>query len=93
MPLQVTNNTKQNCFESTLDGETAVLTYEIKGNRITLTHTRVPKAIENRGVGTNLVEAALSFAREHHLQVIPECPFVAKYIAEHSEHQSLLAKK
>jgi uncharacterized protein len=91
MPPSVTNNTAENRFESTVDNETAVLTYEISGNRIALTHTRVPKAIEHRGIGTNLVETAIAYARAHHLKIDPQCAFAAKYFAEHPEHQPLLA--
>ncbi|MBB6146225.1 hypothetical protein HNQ77_004197 [Silvibacterium bohemicum] len=91
-PIKVTNNQQSSRFESEAEGHTAVLAYEIGGNRITLTHTRVPEAIAGRGIGTALVEAALSFAREHHFQVEPQCPFAAKYFAGHPEYQSLLAK-
>jgi uncharacterized protein len=92
MTIPVTNNTAENRFERIEDGETAVLTYEISGNRIALTHTRVPKAIEHRGIGTDLVEAAIAYAQQHHLKIDPQCAFAAKYFAEHPEHQSLLAK-
>ena len=93
MPEPVTNNTAESRFQTTVDGETAVLTYEISGNTIALTHTRVPKAIERRGIGTGLVEAAIAYAREHHLKIDPQCAFAAKYIAEHPEYQSLLVGK
>ena len=91
VPVQVTNNTAKSRFESKEDGETAILDYLVSGNRIALTHTRVPEAIEHRGIGTDLVETAIAYAREHHLKIDPQCAFAAKYFAEHPEHQLLLA--
>ncbi|PYQ38868.1 MAG: hypothetical protein DMF77_23120 [Acidobacteria bacterium] len=42
------------------------------------------------GVAGKLARAALEYAREHNLSVIPRCPFVAAYIRKHPEYQSLV---
>jgi len=50
----------------------------------------VPPALEGRGIAGKLARAALDYARERKLSVIPRCPFVAAYIRKHPEYQSLV---
>ena len=45
-------------FELTMDGHTAELVYRIVGGHLVLVHTEVPEALEGRGIGGALVEAA-----------------------------------
>ncbi len=91
MPSPITNNTLKHRFETEVSKKTAFLNYRVDGNQITFTHTEVPPAVEGRGIGTSLVKAALDYAREHALQVVPECPFVASFIQSHPQYQSLVA--
>ena len=91
-PMPVTNNTAENRFELEKDGHLAILDYIRAGeHRIAYVHTEVPRAVEGQGLGTQLIEAALDFARENNLKVIPSCPFVAAYFQEHKEVRDLLA--
>lgn len=64
--------------------------YERSGTLVTFTHTIVPPALEGRGIGTKLVAAALGWAREAGVEVVPACPFVARYIERHPEERELL---
>jgi predicted GNAT family acetyltransferase len=54
------------------------------------THTEVPPAHEGQGIGTMLIEAGLTYAREQQLKVIPTCQFFASYMRRHAEVQDLL---
>lgn len=87
---EVTHNTDKNRFEISLDGHLAVLNYMLKGSIIIFTHTGVPPAIGNRGLGSRLVETGLNYARENELKVRSTCWFVSKYIRRHPEYQDLL---
>ena len=87
---EVTHNTEKGRFEMAVDGHLAVLNYILKGEIIIFTHTGVPPAIGNRGVGNKLVEAGLDYARGSGLKVRSMCWFVSKYIRRHSEYQDLL---
>ena len=87
---EVTHNTDKNRFEISLDGHLAVLNYMLKGNIIIFTHTGVPPAIGNRGLGSRLVETGLNYARENGLKARSTCWFVSKYIRRHPEYQDLL---
>jgi predicted GNAT family acetyltransferase len=87
---EVTHNSENHRFEMTVDGYLAVLTYMLKGEIIIFTHTGVPPAIGNRGLGSRLVKTGLDYARENGLQVRSLCWFVSKYIRLHPEYQDLL---
>lgn len=88
----VRDNRAEQEFELEIDGHRAVAAYQLEGDRIVFTHTKVPHAIEGRGVGSKLIRAALDSARDQHLKVVPHCPFVAAYIERHPEYRDLLAK-
>ena len=75
-----------------VDAGEAELTYRRAGSEIVFDHTGVPPAAQHRGLANRLAEAALSYAREHKLQVVPQCRFMAVYIKRHPEHQDLLAQ-
>ena len=87
---EVEHNTERNRFEMSVDGHLAVLNYILKGDIIIFTHTGVPPAIGNRGLGSKLVETGLNYARENRLKVRSTCWFVSKYIRLHPEYQDLL---
>lgn len=87
MPL--THNPALSRYEIEADGHIAHIDYTRDGDVITYTHTIVPKELGGRGIGTQLVEAALTIAREAHLKVVPRCPFVAAYIEKHPEAATL----
>ena len=88
--FSVANNPDQSRFEATVDGETAVLDYRLDGDVIAFTHTGVPAAIQDRGVGSALAQTALDYAETHGLRVRPQCAFVAAFIREHGEYQHLV---
>lgn len=88
--IAVTHNPEEHRFELTVEGHLAVLDYMLTGNIIIFLHTLVPPAIGGRGLGVNLVEAGLAYAREHGLRVRSMCWFVSKYLRRHPEYQELL---
>ena len=87
---EVTHNAEANRFEMSVDGHLAVLNYMLKGEIIIFTHTGVPPAVGNRGLGSKLVETGLNYARDNGLKVRSMCWFVSKYIRRHQEYQDLL---
>ena len=88
----VRHNEGENRFEIVTDEGTAVLEYGREGERIVYTHTKVPEAMEGRGIGSALARAALDHARAEGLAVVPQCPFVARYIERHKEYRDLVAE-
>lgn len=88
--LVVKNNEARSRFEITVGSDVAELAYELEADRIIFDHTGVPKALEGRGIAGKLAEHGLEYAREHHLGVVPHCPYVASYIKRHPEYQDLV---
>lgn len=77
-------------FEADVDGAQAIAIYEIEGNTITFKHTEVPETMRGRGIGSQLVRAALDAARDRGLEVVPQCPMFAAYMKAHPETRDLL---
>ena len=83
--FSVIHNEAQSRFEVTLQSHTAVLDYHLNGEIITFIHTVVPTELEGRGIGSQLVKAALAYARENKFQILSMCWFVDKYMQRHPE--------
>jgi len=87
---QVRDNTAHHRFELVVDRHLAFSEYTLEGDVMTFTHTIVPPSLEGQGVGSRLVEGALTQARARGLKVRPLCSFVRAYIGRHPEWQDLL---
>jgi uncharacterized protein len=88
---EVRDNPSRNRFEIDLgDGAYAIADYNLLTGKIMFTHTEVPEGHEGEGLGSALIRAGLSAARERGLKVIPICPFFAAYMQRHSEEHDLL---
>jgi predicted GNAT family acetyltransferase len=74
-------------------GGAALLAYRMTSPGVmNMTSTFVPPSGRGKGTGARLVEAALNYARDNNLQVIPSCWYVADYIDAHPEYAPLLDK-
>jgi predicted GNAT family acetyltransferase len=91
MELQVADNPKQEQYEIRADGQIAgVLQYELKDGVIAFLHTETDPRFRGHGVAGRLIQSSLEAARERHLAVLPYCPFVRRWIAEHPEYAELV---
>ena len=86
--IEVVHNEPARRFEAHIEGELAVAEYVRAGDRVTFTHTFVPEQLRHRGIGSALARAALDTARAQRWQVVPRCPFIAAFIAEHPEYRT-----
>ena len=77
-------------FVVPLGDDEAVAEYSREGDTIAFTHTVVPSAHEGQGVGSRLASAALVHARAEGLRVIPQCHFIAGWVADHPEYHELV---
>ena len=90
----VSDNPERSRYETTVDDEMAVLEYRRMGDTlIALNHTGVPPAIEGHGVAAALAQFALDDAREHSIEVLPFCPYVAAFIRRHPEYRSVVSPR
>src|ERR1044071_2016029 len=91
MGTSVTDNAAASRFEITVDGELAgYLDYREHQGEYALPHTRVLTQFEGRGIGSELVVAALRAIGERGGTVLPYCPFVPKVIRDHPELMELV---
>ena len=61
----------------------AYLSYERTGDSLDIQHTIVPEDMAGQGVGGDLVQAAVEFARAEGLELVVTCPFAKNWLAKH----------
>jgi predicted GNAT family acetyltransferase/glutaredoxin len=89
---EVVDVPESNRYELRLGGRVVGLAaYRRRDGRIALTHTEVDESLAGRGFGSRLAAAALDDAGRQGLDVIPLCPFIARYIERHPEYERLVA--
>jgi uncharacterized protein len=54
-------------------------------------HTVVADEFEGQGIGATLADGVVAHARDHGLQVVPECSFLRAHLARHPETHDVLA--
>ena len=88
--LPVVHNAAAKRFEMNLDGKLAFSKYLLVGEKMIIEHTEVPEELEGRGIAGSIVRAALDYAREQRLKIMPLCPFTASFIHRHPQFQDLV---
>jgi len=92
--LEVKHNPDAKRFEIALpDGSLALVDYNRAGNNIVYTHTEVPTQYEGNGIGGKLAHHVMEYAKQEGLKVQALCPFIAHYVREHEEYQSITWKQ
>lgn len=86
----IQHDTAARRFIASIGDHRAELEYELDGDRMLITHTRVPNAISGRGIAGDLTRAAFEHARERSLGVVPQCPYAAGWVQRHPEYSPLL---
>ena len=90
--LKLIDNKDAKRYEVQIGEETARIEYIRAQNRIFLTHTEVPIPLEGKGIGSRMVEMALTDVASKDLTLVPLCPFVAGFIKDHPEWKKLVLK-
>lgn len=80
MKIEKIDDGKKGAFIATENEiEAGKMTFVWAGEKqIIIDHTEVSSAFGGQGVGKKLVLAAVEFARENQLKIIPLCPFVKR---------------
>ena len=87
MEIKQTNNESKGFFKAEENEEQAgLMTYSWAGaDKFIIDHTEVAPDFNGKGVGKQLVLAAVDFARKENKKIIPLCPF-AKATFEKNEN-------
>lgn len=79
-------------FKATENGkEAGRMTYSKVGNdRMIIDHTEVSPEFRGKSVGNLMVQAAITFAREAGIKIIPLCPFAKSVFDKTPEYRDVL---
>ena len=83
--VAVTDNQDDSRLEIKVDGGPAELIYRTRAGRLILMHTEVPEALGGRGLGGELVRAAIRKATAEGMTVVPVCPFARSWLERHPD--------
>jgi uncharacterized protein len=67
--------------------------YSRDGDTLVVLHTEVNPEFEGQGVGALLARTVLDEARGAGLQVNPQCPFTAGWIARHPDYEDVVPER
>jgi predicted GNAT family acetyltransferase len=70
----------------------AELTYTVAGSKVILDHTDVDDSLRGTGTGRKLVAAAVDWAREEEVSLLPLCPFARSVFDKTPEFGDVLAR-
>jgi uncharacterized protein len=94
MDLQVADNPQEEQYEIRADGVIAgVAQYRLHDGVIAFLHTQIDPRFRGQGLAGRLIQSSLDAARERHLAVLPYCPYVRRWIAEHPSYADLVPQE
>lgn len=92
MPHSVEDNVELSRYEIKDDGRVVgIADYRLHDDLVVLPHTEVDPDRQGAGLGAELIQAALDAIRERGKRVVPQCSYVAGFIAQHPDYQDLVA--
>lgn len=83
---EIRDNAELKRYELSVDGETAVVTYNLSPPNLMITETLVPERLEGQGIASRLAKHVLADAKARELLILPVCPFFSAYLKKHPEH-------
>ncbi|WP_312689631.1 GNAT family N-acetyltransferase [Brevundimonas nasdae] len=82
---EIRDNAERHQYELPVEGEIAVVTYNLSSPNLMITETLVPQRLEGRGIASRLAKHVIEDARERELLILPVCPFFAAYFQKHPD--------
>lgn len=87
---EIRDNAEMHRYELSVDGDVAVVTYNLSPTSLMITETLVPERLEGQGLASRLAKHVLADAKDRGLLILPVCPFFAGYLQKHPEHASVV---
>ena len=91
MYIEISNNTEDEKFTSTINGYEAYLEYNQRDDKISLYRVFTPVELREKGIAAKLVEYAFEYARANNLKVYPNCSYILSYLNRTGKYKDLLA--
>jgi predicted GNAT family acetyltransferase len=70
----------------------ASVMFHTEGGRLYIDSTYTPHAHRGKGIGGQLMQTALSYAKGRNLKIVPVCSFSVEYFKKHTEYANQLWK-
>lgn len=86
----IRDNAELHRYELPVEGDVAVVTYNLSPPNLMITETLVPQALEGRGLASRLAKHVIADARARELLILPVCPFFSAYFQKHPEHADVV---
>lgn len=92
MKIDMEQTGSKGSFYHTVDGNRlAEMTFSMAGEkRMIIDHTEVSDSLRGMGAGKQLVTAAVEYARNHGIKILPLCPFAKSVFDRVKEFQDVL---
>jgi len=92
MDIQHSDNGKKGSFFIAVEGKTeAEMTYVWAGEqKIIIDHTEVGEKLKGKSAGKQLLQEAVTFAREKHIKILPLCPFAQSVFEKVDAYKDVL---
>lgn len=81
--MSVTDNTHQSRYEMQVEGVLAIADYNLRDNRLAITHVEVPDALRGQGIAAKLMAHIVEDAKARKLEIVPICSYAAAYMQRH----------
>lgn len=87
--MEVIHEKENNRFVISINGLESFVEYSVYENALDLYHTYTPPELRGKGLAEKVVRAAIEYAKENNLKVIPSCSYVAVFLQRHPEYSEL----
>ena len=91
--MEIKHDITNQRFYTMVEGREAYLQYLIVDkNVLNYYKTYVPNELRGKSIAGKIVEAALNYARENNLKIIPSCSYVDIFIERNKNFEDLVEK-
>ncbi|MFI5237410.1 MAG: GNAT family N-acetyltransferase [Ignavibacteriales bacterium] len=91
MGEKVIHDKAKSQFIMIVDGNKSFVDYLIENNKMYLHHTYTHPELRGKGYAAQVVTAALEYAEENNLKVVPSCTYVLAFISRNRKYIDLIA--
>ena len=89
--MNIKHDKEQQKFFLIKDGKESYLLYRMQNNStMDILRTYVPNEQRHQGLAGKVVKAALEYAKENNLKVIPTCSYTNYFIDNNNEYKALI---
>jgi hypothetical protein len=87
---EIINDKQGSRFVMDVNGQEVYVLYTEDKETIDLYSTHTPSELRGQGLAAKVVLAAIEYAKEKKLMVIPSCWYVRKFLEKHPEYESIV---